>query len=42
MARYGKLIAKEGEANAFNTIGRALTDKLTKGIGTVEAIVMIR
>jgi hypothetical protein len=34
--------AKDGEANAFNTIGRALVDKLTKGIGTVEAIVTIR
>ena len=34
--------AKEGEANAFNTIGRALTDKTTTGLGTVEAIVMIR
>ncbi len=31
-----------GEATAFNTIGRALTDKLTDGNGTVEAIVMIR
>jgi len=34
--------AKEGEANAFNTIGRALTDKLTDGTDFVEAIVMIR
>lgn len=34
--------AKDGEATAFNTIGRALEDKLTKGLGTVEAIVMIR
>jgi hypothetical protein len=34
--------AKDGEANAFNTIGRALVDKSTKGIGTVEAIVTIR
>jgi hypothetical protein len=34
--------AKVGEANAFNTIGRALTDKLSDGEGFVEAIVMIR
>jgi hypothetical protein len=34
--------AKDGEATAFNTIGRALTDKTTTGVGTVEAIVMIR
>lgn len=34
--------AKDGEPNAFNTIGRALTDKTTSGVGTVEAIVMIR
>lgn len=34
--------AKDGEANAFNTIGRALTDKMTDDIGTVEAIVTIR
>lgn len=34
--------AKAGEANAFNTIGRALEDKLTNDNGTVEAIVMIR
>jgi hypothetical protein len=34
--------AKENEATAFNTIGRALTDKTTAGEGFVEAIVMIR
>lgn len=34
--------AKPGEANAFNTIGRALQNKLTDGEGFVEAIVMIR
>jgi len=34
--------AKKGEANAFNTIGRALTDKNSEGLGFVEAIVMIR
>ena len=34
--------AKAGEATAFNTIGRALTDKSTDDVGTVEAIVMIR
>lgn len=34
--------AKLNEATAFNTIGRALADKLTDDIGTVEAIVMIR
>ena len=34
--------AKDGEATAFNTIGRALSDKTTTGLGTVEAIVMIR
>lgn len=34
--------AKKGEANAFNTIGRALADKTTEGEGFVEAIVMIR
>lgn len=34
--------AKPGEANAFNTIGRALADKTTEGEGFVEAIVMIR
>jgi hypothetical protein len=31
-----------GEATAFNTIGRALADKKSVGIGTVEAIVIIR
>lgn len=34
--------ASKGEANAFNTIGRALTDKTSEGLGFVEAIVMIR
>jgi hypothetical protein len=34
--------AQPGEATVFNTIGRALSDKLTDDIGTVEAIVMIR
>lgn len=34
--------AKSGEANAFNTIGRALSDKNTDDLGTVEAIVIIR
>lgn len=34
--------ANEGEANAFNTIGRALENKTTTDIGTVEAIVIIR
>ena len=34
--------ALPGEATAFNTIGRALTDKPTTGVGTVEAIVIIR
>lgn len=34
--------AKPGEATAFNTIGRALTDKLSDGEGYVEAIVTIR
>ena len=41
----GKGIARAallGEANAFNTIGRSLTDKVTVCIGTVEAIVIIR
>ena len=31
-----------GEASAFNTIGRSLTEKASTTIGTVEAIVMIR
>ena len=31
-----------GEATAFNTIGRALVDKLDSGVGTVEAIVTIK
>jgi hypothetical protein len=34
--------ADKGEANAFNTIGRALEDKLDNGLGTVEAIVVIK
>jgi len=34
--------AKKGEATAFNTIGRALEDKSSEDVGTVEAIVTIR
>lgn len=34
--------AQPGEATAFNTIGRALTDKLSDEMGTVEAIVTIK
>jgi hypothetical protein len=34
--------ARTEEANAFNVIGRALTDKLDQGLGTVEAIVTIK
>lgn len=34
--------AKDGEATAFNTIGRALADKFTDDDGQVEAIVIIR
>ena len=34
--------AQTGEATAFNVIGRALTDKTTDDIGTVEAIVTIK
>jgi hypothetical protein len=34
--------ARTEEANAFNVIGRALTDKLDTGLGTVEAIVTIK
>lgn len=34
--------AESGEATAFNTIGRSLEDKTTVGVGTVEAIVIIR
>jgi hypothetical protein len=34
--------AAAGEATAFNVIGRALVDKLTDGLGTVEAIVTIK
>jgi hypothetical protein len=34
--------ASEGEANAFNSIGRSLEDKDAEGQGLVEAIVIIR
>lgn len=34
--------AAQGEATAFNTIGRSLVDKTDSGTGTVEAIVIIR
>lgn len=34
--------AEPGEATAFNTIGRALKDKTSESIGTVEAIVTIK
>jgi hypothetical protein len=34
--------AAAGEATAFNTIGRALVDKYTPEIGTIEAIVTIK
>tara|TARA_R110002124_G_scaffold115356_6_gene271191 strand:+ start:278 stop:1495 length:1218 start_codon:yes stop_codon:yes gene_type:complete len=34
--------AEEGEATAFNVIGRALEDKTTSDFGTVEAIVTIK
>jgi hypothetical protein len=34
--------ANEGEATAFNVIGRALEDKTTTDFGTVEAIVTIK
>jgi len=34
--------AQPGEATAFNTIGRALVDKLDTGVGKVEAIVTIK
>ena len=34
--------AEDGEASAFNVIGRALEDKTTTDIGTVEAIVTIK
>ena len=33
--------ANSGEANSFNTIGRALAHKTTDGVGTVEAFVSI-
>jgi hypothetical protein len=33
--------ARQGEATAFNVIGRALTSKVTEDEGTVEAIVTI-
>jgi hypothetical protein len=35
-------MAKEGEANAFNVIGRSLVDKDTVDEGLVEAVVVIR
>lgn len=34
--------ARSGEATAFNTVGRALADKLDSGVCTVEAIVTIK
>jgi hypothetical protein len=34
--------ALAGEATAFNVIGRALSEKTTTGVGTVEAIVTIK
>jgi hypothetical protein len=34
--------ARPGEATAFNVIGRALQDKLSTDVGTVEAIVTIK
>jgi len=34
--------AEDGEASAFNVIGRALEDKTTSDFGTVEAIVTIK
>lgn len=34
--------AQRGEATAFNVIGRALQDKTSDGVGTVEAIVTIK
>jgi hypothetical protein len=34
--------AQPGEATAFNTVGRALHDKLEDNQGTVEAIVTIK
>jgi hypothetical protein len=34
--------ALQGEATAFNVIGRALVEKLDSGVGTVEAIVTIK
>jgi hypothetical protein len=34
--------ARDGEATAFNVIGRALRDKLDTALGTVEAIVTIK
>jgi hypothetical protein len=34
--------SQSGEATAFNTIGRALEDKLDSGVGVVEAIVTIK
>ena len=34
--------AKKGEANAFNTIGRALANKTSTGRGLVKAVVIIK
>ena len=34
--------AKLGEANSFNTIGRALANKITDDVGTIEAFVSIK
>jgi hypothetical protein len=34
--------ARQGEATAFNVIGRALVSKTDTGVGTVEAIVTIK
>jgi hypothetical protein len=34
--------AQPGEATAFNTVGRALADKLDLGDGMIEAIVTVK
>jgi hypothetical protein len=34
--------ATSGEATSFNVIGRALANKITDGVGTVEAFVSIK
>lgn len=34
--------ANQGEANSFNTIGRALANKTTDGVGIIEAFVSIK